>query len=78
MATKKSNNGDRIDCPYCGRKGVATYSHDDLAVVHLVEWRDLPGQNGGTIKASVLVDGCSRFGKMGELATPQKLDYEEF
>lgn len=64
-AAKKHNNGDQIACPYCGRKGTVALSHDDLSVVHLVEFRDIPTANGGTVRAAVLVDGCSRFGKMG-------------
>ena len=78
MAQKKHSNGDRIACPYCGAKGTAAYSYDDLLVVHKTEWRELPGRNGGTIRAEVWVDGCSRFGKITAPPIQPVLDNEEF
>lgn len=77
MAQKKYSNGDKLVCPYCGRKGTAAFSHDDLMVVHHTEFRDIPTANDGTVRAEVLVDGCSKFGKMGTAAL-LVLDNEEF
>lgn len=68
MAEKKFTNKEKIVCPYCGKQGTVMMSHSDLAVVHKVEWRDvIVSATGKTIKAEVLVDGCSNLGKMGIL-----------
>lgn len=73
MADKKFSNNEKIACPFCGKHGTVMMSHNDMSVVHKREWRDvIVSVTGKTIKAEVLVDGCSNLGKMGILVDTEE------
>lgn len=69
MAEKKYANNEKIICPYCGRSGTVMLSHGDLAVIHKRAWVSVIGSSGKKIEYESLVDGCSKFGKMGTTCT---------
>ena len=65
---KKYSNNEKIKCPFCGRTGTVMMSHSYLSVVHRTERREITSPHtGNKYKAEILVDGCSKLGKMGIL-----------
>ncbi len=65
MAEKKYANNEKITCPYCGKPGTAMLTHSDLSVIHKIVKKTVTGASGNTYSYESLVDGCSKFGKMG-------------
>lgn len=60
MAKKKLDNGDRVECPYCGRQGkVALNQGGPISVVHRIERGEIASAGSGlTIECDIVIDAC--------------------
>lgn len=79
MKEKKPENGQAIDCPYCGHRGKVIRVFDDghVDVCHKAGKRKVVANSGMEVEVESFIDGCSRDGKIGSDHHAKKLDMIE-